>query len=101
MVLEVAALSIRAGQSRAFEAAFADAQQILAASAGYQRHELRRCLEAADRYLLLVWWDSLESHTQEFRGSPAYQRWRALLHHFYDPFPTVEHYVVVDAAVGS
>jgi heme-degrading monooxygenase HmoA len=96
MVLEVAALSIRAGQSAAFEAAFAEAQAILAASAGYQRHELRRCLETADRYLLLVWWDSLESHTRGFRGSPAYQRWRALLHHFYDPFPTVEHYVVVD-----
>ena len=96
MVLEVAALSIRAGQSAAFEAAFAEAQSILAASAGYQRHELRRCLETADRYLLLVWWDSLESHTEGFRGSPAYQRWRALLHHFYDPFPTVEHYVVVD-----
>ena len=96
MVLEVAALSIRAGQSSAFEAAFAEAQSILAASAGYQRHELRRCVETADRYLLLVWWDSLESHTQGFRGSSAYPRWRALLHHFYDPFPTVEHYVVVD-----
>jgi heme-degrading monooxygenase HmoA len=96
MVLEVAALSIRAGQSAAFEAAFAEARSILAASTGYQRHELRRSLETADRYLLLVWWDSLESHTRGFRGSPAYQRWRALLHHFYDPFPTVEHYVVVD-----
>ena len=92
MVLEVAILQLRPGQSRAFEAAFREAQQILAASPGVQRHELRRCLEAADRYLLLVWWDSLESHTQGFRGSAAYQRWRALLHGFYDPFPTVEHY---------
>ena len=95
MVLEVAALSIRAGRSSAFEAAFAEAQSILAASAGYQRHELRRCLETADRYLLLVWWDSLESHTEGFRGSPGYARWRELLHRFYDPFPTVEHYVAV------
>jgi heme-degrading monooxygenase HmoA len=55
-------------------------------------------LEADDRYLLLVWWDSLESHTEGFRQSPAYQRWRALLHRFYDPFPTVEHYVVVPGA---
>ena len=92
MVLEVAALSIRAGQSSAFEAAFAEAQPIIAASPGYQRHELRRCLEAADRYLLLVWWDSLESHTKGFRRSPDYGRWRELLHHFYDPFPEVEHY---------
>jgi heme-degrading monooxygenase HmoA len=52
-------------------------------------------VEAADRYLLLVWWDSLESHTKGFRLSPDYERWRALLHHFYDPFPAVEHYVSV------
>jgi heme-degrading monooxygenase HmoA len=42
-----------------------------------------------------VWWDSLESHTKGFRQSPAYERWRRLLHHFYDPFPKVEHYVAV------
>jgi len=100
MVLEVAILDVRAGESERFEAAFREAQAILAASPGYQRHELRRCLEGADRYLLLVWWDRLESHTEGFRGSPAYARWRELLHRFYDPFPTVEHYVPVPGASG-
>jgi heme-degrading monooxygenase HmoA len=100
MVLEVAPLDVRPGQAPAFEAAFREAQALLAASPGYQRHELRRCLEAESRYLLLVWWDTLESHTEGFRGSPAYQRWRALLHHFYDPFPTVEHFVAVAGARG-
>ena len=100
MVLEVAILSVRPGQSSAFEAAFSEAQQIIAASSGYQRHELRRCLEADDRYLLLVWWDSVKSHTEGFRRSSDYQRWRDLLHHFYDPFPTVEHYVVVPGAAA-
>lgn len=100
MVLEVAILSVRSGQSEAFEAAFLQAQRIISTSPGYQRHELRRCVEAADRYLLLVWWDSVESHTEGFRKSPGYQRWRDLLHHFYDPFPTVEHYVGVDGAGG-
>jgi heme-degrading monooxygenase HmoA len=95
MVLEVAILNVRAGQGPAFEAAFRTAQSIIAASPGYQRHELRRCVEAAGRYLLLVWWDTLESHTVGFRGSAAYQRWRELLHHFYDPFPIVEHYLEV------
>ena len=52
-------------------------------------------LEAEDRYLLLVWWDTLEHHTEGFRKSPEYGRWRELLHHFYDPFPEVEHYVAV------
>jgi heme-degrading monooxygenase HmoA len=98
VVLEVAILNVRAGESRAFEAAFAEAQAIIAASAGYRRHELRRCVETADRYLLLVWWDSLESHTEGFRRSPAYQRWRELLHRFYEPFPSVEHYVPVAGA---
>lgn len=100
MVLEVAILNLRPGASAAFEAAFLAAQQILSGSRGYERHELRRCLEAPDRYLLLVWWDSLESHTEGFRQSPAYQRWRELLHHFYDPFPTVEHYVVLPGAAA-
>ena len=95
MVLETAILNVRAGQGAAFEAAFRTAQAIIAASPGYQRHELRRCVEAEGRYLLLVWWDTLESHTVGFRGSAAYQRWRELLHHFYDPFPTVEHYIEV------
>jgi quinol monooxygenase YgiN len=85
-------LDVRPGESGRFEEAFARAEPLIAASAGYQRHELRRCLEQAGRYLLLVWWDSLEAHTQGFRGSAAYQEWKALLHHFYDPFPVVEHY---------
>ena len=91
-VLEVAVLDVRATQGAAFEQAFAKAQAIIASMPGYQRHELRRCLERADRYLLLVWWDSLAAHTEGFRGSPAYAEWKALLHGFYDPFPSVEHY---------
>jgi len=100
MVLEVAVLDVRPGASEAFEAAFREAQAIVAASPGYERHELRRCVESADRYLLLVWWDSLESHTVGFRQSAAYARWRELLHPFYDPFPTVEHYAPVSGAAG-
>jgi heme-degrading monooxygenase HmoA len=59
---------------------------------GYISHELRGCLEHSTRYMLLVQWQTLEDHTVGFRGSPQYQEWKALLHHFYDPFPTVEHY---------
>lgn len=101
MILEVARLDVRPGESNAFEAAFAEAQNIISAMPGYQRHELRRCIEDGDRYLLLVWWDTLESHTEGFRGSEEYQRWRALLHHFYDPFPTVEHYEAVSDRTSS
>jgi len=100
MVLEVAILDVRPAMAQAFEEAFRKAQQIIAARPGYQRHELQRCLEVADRYLLLVWWDSLESHTEGFRKSPEYERWRELLHRFYEPFPEVEHYVAVPGTGG-
>ena len=92
MILEVAVLNVRAGQGADFERAFAEAQAILASMPGYERHELRRCLEAQSRYLLLVWWATLEDHTIGVRGSAGSQRWKALLHHFYEPFPSVEHY---------
>jgi heme-degrading monooxygenase HmoA len=60
---------------------------------GYGGHELRRCAENDHRFLLLVWWDSIESHSVGFRGSSQYQEWKRLLHHFYEPFPTGEHYL--------
>ena len=95
MILEVAVLDVRPGETAAFEAAFDEAQAIIASMAGYRSHQLQRCVEQESRYLLLVEWDTLEAHTVGFRGSAEYQRWKALLHHFYDPFPTVEHYVRV------
>lgn len=92
MVLEIAQLQVRAGETAAFEAAFREAQGILAASTGYVSHQLQRCIEDEQRYALLVQWQTLEDHTLGFRGSPGYQEWRALLHHFYDPAPRVEHF---------
>jgi heme-degrading monooxygenase HmoA len=92
MILEVAVLNVRAGESEAFERAFAQAQSIIASMPGCVSHQLHRCLESRDRYLLLVQWERLEDHTVGFRQSPRYQEWKRLLHHFYDPFPTVEHY---------
>lgn len=92
MVLEIADLHIKPGQTADFEAAFAQAQTIISAMPGYQGHELQHCIEDDHHYMLLVRWSTLEDHTVGFRQSADYQRWRALLHHFYDPFPTVRHY---------
>lgn len=85
-------LNVKAGHERDFEAAFDQAKTIIASMPGFGGLELQRCVEAPHRYLLLVRWRSLEDHTVGFRGSPQYQDWKKLLHHFYDPFPTVEHY---------
>ncbi len=92
MILEVAVLDVRPGQEDDFEDAFKKASSIISSMHGYVSHQLRRCLENHSRYILLVEWETLEDHTIGFRGSPEYQEWKQLLHHFYDPFPTVEHY---------
>lgn len=92
MIQELALLHIRPGRIAEFEAAFAEAQVIISSVPGYIRHELQVCLEDTHKYALFVWWQTLEDHTEGFRGSAEYQQWRSLLHHFYDPFPTVEHY---------
>lgn len=94
-VLEMAMLHIRPGQTAEFEQTFSQAQHIISSMPGYLRHEVQRCLEDDRQYVLLVWWATLEDHTEGFRGSAEYQQWRSLLHHFYDPFPTVQHFVKV------
>ncbi|MGR8921947.1 MAG: antibiotic biosynthesis monooxygenase family protein [Gammaproteobacteria bacterium] len=93
MILEAVIRDLKPGRAAEYEAAFERGQHIVAAMPGYVSHELGRCLERDDRYLLLIRWDSLEAHTEGFRGSPGYAEWKALLHEFYDPFPVVEHYV--------
>ncbi len=92
MTLELAVLDVRPGQAAEFEVAFAEARPLIASMPGFVGLELQRCIEVEDRYVLLVRWDRPESHVEGFRRSPEYERWRELLHHFYDPFPTVEHY---------
>lgn len=92
MILEVALLNVIPGQEAAFEVAFAQASTLIASMPGYRRHELQHCVEDQHLYLLLAEWETLEDHTVGFRGSPQYQEWRSLLHHFYDPFPTVQHF---------
>jgi heme-degrading monooxygenase HmoA len=92
MILEAAILHVKAGQHAAFETAMRDARPLIAATPGFQKIEVRTCIETAGQYLLLVWWDTLEAHTVGFRQSERYQAWRDKLHHFYEPFPLVEHY---------
>lgn len=92
MILEVAILDVKPGREEEFEASFGEAQNIIARMKGYVSHQLQRCIEKPSRYILLVNWQALEDHTVGFRESAEYQEWRQLLHHFYEPFPDVEHY---------
>jgi heme-degrading monooxygenase HmoA len=95
MILEVAILDIVPDKVKDFEFAFKEASKIISSSSGYISHELQKCIEKKNRYILFVRWQTLEDHIIGFRKSEKYQKWKKMLHHFYDPFPTVEHYELI------
>lgn len=98
MIVEKATLDIEPGQEVEFENDFRIASKIISSMKGYISHEILRCLEKRNRYLLIVYWEKLEDHEDGFRKSQQYLEWKRLLHHYYDPFPVVEHYekIVID-----
>ena len=95
MITEHAILSVRPGQESEFEAAFEQARPLISSQAGFEGLSLLRSQESPHLYVLLVEWADVEAHTLGFRQSPEYEEWKQLLHHFYDPFPTVEHFTEV------
>ncbi len=97
MILEVAILTIKSAEAQKFEAAFPQAEKVIAQAKGYLSHELRRCIETKGRYLLLVRWETLEAHTVGFRESPLFQQWRGVIGGFFSAPPQVEHYETLSA----
>ncbi len=95
MITEHALLPVVPGREEDFLSAMERAKSIIAASPGFMSLRVERCMERPNQFLLLVEWEHLKDHTEGFRGSPAYEEWRAALHHFYDPFPVVEHFETV------
>lgn len=96
MILEHALIAITPGREAEFETAFqGGAPEIFAKAEGCHGVELRRCIEQPSHYLLLVKWDSVEAHTVDFRESPLFLQWRAIVSDFFAEPPSVEHYSAV------
>jgi len=98
MITEHAVLPVIPGRETEFMEALDRARAIIASAPGFISLRVGRCIEQPANFLLLVEWETLEAHTEGFRNSAEYQEWRALLHHFYDPFPVVEHFETVARA---
>ncbi|MEH2001921.1 MAG: antibiotic biosynthesis monooxygenase [Nostoc sp.] len=96
MILEVVMLHVKPGLESDFEATFKKASTIISSIKGYLSHELHKCIEVKGKYLLLVRWETLESHTVGFRNSAEFQEWKKLLHHFYEPSPIIEHFEEIE-----
>ena len=97
MVLERAQIRVTPGREEEFEQAFEQAQLVIAAATGFVSLTLSKGVESPSTYLLLVEWQTLEDHTEGFRGSPAFGEWRGLLGPMFDGAPDVEHFVQVAA----
>ncbi len=92
MITEIATLNIVSLQETSFEKAFEKAKSIISRMKGFIGLELQKCIEEKEKYVLIVRWETLEDHTEGFRKHPMYADWKNLLHHFYNPFPKVEHF---------
>ena len=96
MILELADIRIHPGQNAAFEEAIARGlQTVIHNVKGFQGYKVNRGVESAERYILQVFWDTLEDHTVGFRQSPAFADWRAIVGPFFASAPTVEHFELV------
>jgi heme-degrading monooxygenase HmoA len=98
VITEHAILPVIPGQEAEFMETMDRAKSIIASAPGFISLRVERCIEQPSSFLLLVQWESLEAHTEGFRTSDAFNEWRALLHHFYDPFPVVEHFETIATA---
>jgi heme-degrading monooxygenase HmoA len=97
MVLEVALIDVTHGQGDEFAAAYAEAYPILATTPGCRSVRMTRGIESPTRFVLLVEWDTVEAHLDNFRATERFGRWRAILGpHFAAP-PVVEHFADVSS----
>lgn len=92
MIIEHALLQVKPDQAEAFSAAMRNAKPLVSCQPGFQSMQVRPSQDTENQFLLLIGWDRIESHRDGFRKAPEYQQWRALLHHFYDPMPTVRYF---------
>jgi len=96
MILEVADIRIHPGRQTAFEQAIElGASTVIARSPGFRGYKVNKGIESPERYLLMIFWDTIEHHTVEFRGSPLFAQWRALVGPFFAQPPVVEHFTLL------
>ena len=102
MILEIADIRIPPGRNAEFDAAIEHGLATVVSKAeGYRMHRVVKGIESPERYLLMIWWETLEDHTVGFRGGPLFAQWRAIVGPYFASPPSVEHYTLVAASPGS
>ena len=102
MILEVADIRIAPGQQAAFDAAIVRGlDTVISKARGFRGYKVNKGIESPERYLLMIFWDTLENHTVDFRGSPAFAEWRAIVGPFFAGPPQVEHFSLLGKSAAD
>jgi len=96
MILEIADIRIEPGQQAAFEEAIARGlRTVISQAKGMRGYKVNHCIESPERYVLQIFWDTLEDHTVGFREGTLFLQWRAIVGPFFAGPPLVEHFDLV------
>lgn len=102
MILELADIRIVAGKTADFDAAVVRGiDTVISQARGFRGYKVNKGLESPERYLLMIFWDTLENHTVDFRESPAFAQWRAIVGPFFAQPPQVEHFTLLAKSQGE
>lgn len=101
MILEVADIRIRPGEQAAFDEAIQRGlTTVISQAKGFRGWKVNKGIESPERYLLQIFWDTLDNHTVDFRGGPLFVQWRAIVGPFFAQPPQVEHYTLLGKSRG-
>ncbi len=96
MILEIADIRIPVGKNAEFEAAIQHGIATVASKAtGFRGYKVNQGIESPERYVLMIFWDTLENHTVDFRNGPLFPQWRAIVGPFFAAPPQVEHFTLL------
>lgn len=96
MILELVDIRIQAGKQKDFDAAIVrGVEEVISKAKGFCGYQINKGIESAERYVLMIFWETLENHTQDFRGSPGFHEWRAIVGPYFANAPAVEHFELV------
>lgn len=97
MILELADIRIHPGQQAAFDVAIQrGVDEVISKALGFHGYTVNKGIESPERYVLMIFWETLENHTVDFRESPAFLQWRAIVGLFFAAPPVVEHFTLLD-----
>lgn len=93
MILELADIRIQPGKQAEFDTAIQRGlDQVISKAKGFRGYKVNKGIESPERYVLMIFWDTLENHTVDFRQSPAFQEWRGIVGPYFAAAPMVEHF---------